>query len=187
MSSNIITRTAVFADMEIRGSDGRTVHGIAMPFDTPTEIKDHHGEYTEVFRHGAFKRTLAERGAGKVKVLLNHDMTKPPLGRLHSAREDTDALRIEAHIAKTAAGDEALELVREGALDSFSIRFLPVRERWGKGNLREHNEVKLYEVSLVTFPAYEGARIAGVRAAQPYDPDLDPDIIARRFRLAHLL
>lgn len=190
---NIITRTAAFADIELRGSDGRTIHGIAVPFDQPTQIQDSIGaSYTETFRRGAFARTLSERGASRVKLLAVHDSRSFPLGRLSSAVEDAAGLRIEARVSATQAGDEALELVRDGALDAFSIGFVPVAtgDRWDQRRSSvERLEVKLHEVSLVPFPAYSGAVIAGVRSADqsPYDPDLDPEFLARQFRLAQLL
>jgi len=190
--NSIITRTAAFADIEVRGIDGRTVHGIAVPFDQPTEINDMHGRYTETFRRGAFTRTLTERGASRVKLMAVHNMRTFPLGRLSSAVEDAGGLRIEARVSATQAGDEALELVRDGALDAFSIGFATVAtgDRWNRTRTAvERLEVKLHEVSLVPFPAYAGALIAGVRTADsaPYDADLDPEFITRQLRLARLL
>ena len=46
------------ADLEVRG-DGRTVVGIACPFDAPTEIRDGSGRYLERFKRGAFATTHA--------------------------------------------------------------------------------------------------------------------------------
>jgi hypothetical protein len=51
------------ADLEIRG-DGRTVAGIAVPFDEPTPIRDSFGGYTEVFRRGAFDAGTSRGGCG---------------------------------------------------------------------------------------------------------------------------
>lgn len=184
-----LVRTAAFADLELRG-DGRTIVGIAVPFDQPTEIASYGGTYTETFRRGAFTRTLTERGASRIKLLAIHDSTTMPLGRLSSATEDATGLRIEARVSQTQAGDEALQLVADGALDAFSIGFAPVPagDRWNATRTAvERVEVKLHEVSLVPFPAYAGAVITGVRACQPYDPNLDPDVLARHLRLAHLI
>lgn len=204
MTEPVLTRTAPLADLELRGSDGRTVVGLAVPFDVPTEIRDPMGSYVESFKRGAFARTLAERGAARVKLVAVHDYRKLPLGRLTQAVEDTAGLRIEARISATAAGDEALELVRDGALDSFSIGFAPVAggDRWSRDRTSvERIEVRLHEVSLVPFPAYETALIAGVRHAAPgphiSDPlarldalarpvvadfTIDAEALARRFR-----
>ncbi len=189
--NSIITRTTAFTDIEFRGVDGRTIHGIAVPFDQPTEIGgEFGGTYTETFRRGAFARTLTERGANRVKLLAVHNSRSFPLGRLSSAVEAQAGLLIEARVSATQAGDEALELIRDGALDAFSIGFAPVPtgDVWnGSRTSVERTEVKLHEVSVVAFPAYAGALIAGIRSAEPYDPDLDPEIIARQIRLAQLL
>lgn len=148
-------------DLEVR-SDGRTVHGVAVPWDTPARVNDGFGPYTETFRRGSFERTIRERGH-KVKALANHDRRSLPLGRAHVVREDAAGLYTELRVSKTRAGDEALELVRDGALDAFSVGFLPVKQVDGPDGLVERTEVRLNEVSLVAFPAYDGAAIAGVR------------------------
>ena len=187
----MINRSSAIADIELRG-DGRTVHGIAVPFDTPTEIREFGGSYTETFRRGAFTRTLAERGANRIKLMAVHAAASFPLGRLSSAVEDAAGLRIEARLSATQAGDEALQLVRDGALDAFSIGFSPVTggDRWDRARSAvERLQVRLHEVSLVAFPAYDGAVIDGIRSAdgRPYDPDFDPEFVARQFRLATFL
>ena len=118
------TRTLLAADLELR-SDGRTVVGLAVPFDTPTFIPSLRAE--EAFDRGAFTRTISERG-DRIKLLAQHDTRSLPLGRLTSLREDTAGLFVEGRISETQAGDEAIALVRDGALDSFSIGFSPVRD-----------------------------------------------------------
>lgn len=174
---------AFHADLEVRG-DGRTVVGIAVPFDAPAGIRDHSGEYVEVFRRGSFARTIAERG-DRVKFLAQHDRRTLPLGRAQTLREDASGLYGEFRVSKTQHGDEALELIRDGALDAFSIGFRPVRDKWNNDrSMVERTEARLDEVSAVAFPAYDGALIAGVRsglfggdardllAALTADPDL---------------
>ncbi len=58
-------------------------------------------------------------------------------------------------------GDEVIELVRDGALDSFSVGFSPKDERRLPDGTVARVEVKLNEVSVVVSPAYAGALIAG--------------------------
>ncbi len=155
---------ASHADLELRG-DGRTVVGIAVPYDSPTFIRDATGSYTEVFRRGAFAKTIAERG-DKVKFLAQHDRRSMPLGRATLLREDAAGLYGEFRVSATQAGDEALELIRDGALDGLSIGFRPINQKVSKDrSMVERTEAGLDEVSAVTFPAYDGAVIAGVRAA----------------------
>jgi HK97 family phage prohead protease len=150
------------ADLEIRG-DGRTVVGIAVPYDAPTPIRDHQGTYQEVFRRGAFAKTIQER-ASKVKLLAQHNRQNLPIGRPSLLREDATGLYMEARISATRDGDEILELVRDGVLDSFSVGFRPVQDRWNAArDFVERTEARLDEVSVVAFPAYDGALISGVR------------------------
>lgn len=165
MSGEILTRVQPIADLEIRG-DGRTVVGVAMPFDTPAEIREGVDRFVEVFRRGAFEKTIRERG-DRVKALAQHDARALPLGRATKLTEDARGLQAEIRISRTRAGDEALTLVKDGALDSFSIGFSPVRDQWSNdGSKVERLEVSLREVSLVAFPAYEDARVLAVRGAR---------------------
>jgi HK97 family phage prohead protease len=150
------------------------VVGIAMPWDSPTGIRDMTGAYTEVFRRGAFARTIAERGPGKVKFLAQHNHQALPLGRAQVLREDPVGLYVELRASKTAQADEVLELVRDGALDALSIGFRPDQDRWNRARtLVERLSVRLAEVSAVTVGAYDGAVISGVRSVVPYDPEID--------------
>jgi HK97 family phage prohead protease len=147
--------------------DGRTVHGIAVPFDTPTPIRDAMGTYEEVFTRGSFSKTLQERGS-RVKLLAHHDRQRL-LGGRPRLWEDDDGLHIEARIAATRDGNDILELVREGALDSFSIGFSPDVDDWSDDRSSvTRRAVRLHEVSLVPFPAYDGAVVAGVRTSDDH-------------------
>jgi HK97 family phage prohead protease len=182
-----LTHRSWGGDLELRGGDGRTIVGIAAPFNAPTNITDHRGSYQEVIRPGAFARTIVERGPNRVKILAQHDARSLPLGRATALREDAAGLYLEARISKTAAGDEALELIKDGALDGLSIGFDVPKdgERWS-GNLRELLGVRLFECSVVTFGAYPSALITGVRSAPEtiaYDPNFDPDFLRRRLSL----
>ncbi|MGB3359873.1 MAG: HK97 family phage prohead protease [Rhodococcus qingshengii] len=181
MQHQTLTR-ALSSDLEIRSSgDGRTVHGIVVPFDSPSDIRDYDGEYTETFKRGTFARSIAEAGY-RVKLLAQHNRQTMPLGRAMSLREDAAGLYGEFRVSATQAGDEVLELIRDGALDSFSVGFTPIRETWNRNKTeRTHYEAKLNEVSVVNFPAYESAKIAGIRAAQL--PQLDSQQLAARLGL----
>ena len=150
-------------DLEVRASgDGRTIAGIVVPYERVARVSDGGPSYDEMFRRGAFAKTIRERG-DRVKLLSQHNSRTNPLGRAVELREDNAGLYGEFRVSKTQAGDEALELVRDGALDSFSVGFAPVNHVT-EGGVKVRTEVKLREASLVTFPAYEDAMITGVRS-----------------------
>jgi HK97 family phage prohead protease len=149
-------------DMEVRGREGRTVTGLLVPFDRPTTIGTKAGSFTEVIRAGAF-RDVERRPPLYAMHRHNLDM---PIGRFEVLREDTRGLYGEAPIATTAAGDEALELVRAGVLDSFSVGFnsVPDGDRWSRDRRSvERLRVHLREASLVAIPAYADAVVESVR------------------------
>ena len=157
-----ITR-AFAGDLSIRADrEGRTVTGIVVPFDVEARVSDGGQPYRERFRRGAFARTIQHRG-DKVKLLMQHDHAEP-IGRATLLREDAAGLYGEFAVSAVPSGDQALELVRDGVIDSFSVGFSPVRaERDGDVTVR--TEVALREASLVTFPAYDDARVLALRAA----------------------
>ena len=107
-----------------------------------------------------------------MKFLYQHQHDEP-IGRAVELRDDAAGLFGAFRVAKTSKGDEVLELLREGVLDSFSIGFRPIDPAPGDPlNINEpvvRVKAGLRETSVVTFPAYAGALIAGVRAIEPTD------------------
>ena len=155
-----------FLPLELRagGGDGRTVGGLVVPYNTPTEIRDKSGAYTETFRPGAFAKTIAERGT-KVKLLASHSQSTLPIGKATSLVDRSDGLHGEFYVSRTQAGDDALELVRDGALDAFSVGFEPVKDEWSRDRVTvDRVEARLWEVSLVAIPAYETALVSSLRS-----------------------
>ncbi len=153
-------------ELEVRSNgDGRTIYGLAVPFNTKTRVHERGRTYTETIRPGSFTRTLNERGAAKVKFRVQHDNETLPIGRAVSLVEDPAGLVGEFRVSETTKGDEVLELVRDGVLDGLSIGFRPIRDRWSndRGSV-ERVEVALHEVSVVETPAYAAAAITGVRS-----------------------
>lgn len=152
------------ADIEIRSDgSGRTVHGILVPYGQVARVSDGGPAYEEEFAPGAFSRDLAARAGnwGGVKFLYQHN-SKEPIGRAIELREDGSGLYGAFKVSNTSRGEEALELLRDGVLDSFSIGFRPVEEQQ-RGRIVVRTRAALRETSLVTFPAYAGALVAGVR------------------------
>lgn len=151
------------ADLAVRSdSEGRTIHGIIVPFGQVARVSDGGPAYDETFQAGAFSKAINEGTAARVKLMTMHDYSKLPIGRAVLLREDSAGLYGEFKVADTQAGNEALALVRDGALDSFSIGFRPVKHV-KRGAVTVRTEVAIREASLVTFPAYPAALVGGVR------------------------
>ena len=135
--------------------EGRIFRGYAATWD-----KDQGGD---IIVPGAFAKTIAERGM-KCRVMYNH---KTLIGRPLELREEEKGLYTEGKISKTRAGDEVLELMRDGALDTMSITYsVPAgkAEYDEKQDARILKEIKLYEFGPVDFPMNEAAIITGVKS-----------------------
>ena len=145
-------------DVKALGGDGGFT-GYASVFG---ELDDQN----EIVASGAFTRSLAKwrRQARTPALLWMHDPTQP-IGVWQSIREDANGLRVEGRLAvRTQKGGEAYELLKLGALTGLSIGYRVVRSRSdAKRRARILTDVDLFEISLVTFPANDAARISEVK------------------------
>lgn len=149
-------------DIEVRaGGDGRTVHGIAVPYGRAQRINS---TLTEQFAPGAFN--AAVRSAHRVPFARDHlPMGGTLIGRLTELRDDTAGLYFEARVAQTVAGDETLALLRDGALDQVSIGFRAKQDRRLPDGTVERVTADLRELAVVLEGAYgQHAMAMGVRA-----------------------
>lgn len=160
-------------------SDG-TIRGYASLFGRP----DNGGDRVEP---GAFRRSLARRGAAGVRMLWQHDPARP-IGIWTRLAEDSLGLFAEGRLAlRSGAGREAFELVRAGAIDGLSIGFhtrraAPLRDGRARRSLVE---LDLWEISIVTFPMQEAARVTQTRGFGLPARDLSARLVdaARRLLL----
>ncbi|ADU50163.1 phage prohead protease, HK97 family [Thermaerobacter marianensis DSM 12885] len=140
-----------------------TVEGYASTWD-----RDEDGD---VIVKGAFKKTIQERvPAGKVKLLDSHRWdSQHVLGTVVEAREEDHGLWIKAIFSGSAEAQAVRQKVLEGHLTAFSIGFESLRDEIKADEqgrpTRYIYEVKLYEVSIVPFPANENAVIMAAKQA----------------------
>lgn len=153
-----------YRNADLSAGAGRTVYGILMPYGQVAEVSDGFGAYRERFEFGAFSRSISQR-SGKVRLFDSHNRAKLPLGRAVELTEQSDGLHGSFLLANTRDADDALELIRSGAVD-FSVGFRPIRER-RDGAVTVRLECALLETSLTGCPAYEGAQVQGVRSGRP--------------------
>lgn len=122
--------------------------------------------YRDIVKRGAFEKTLAEsESKGRaVPILWQHDAAKP-IGVYTELKEDEHGLYVEGQLnMDVQQAREALSLLRQKALSGISIGYNSVRyDTDVKSGVRRIYELKLYEASLVTFPACDGARVTDVK------------------------
>lgn len=161
--------TRAGSPIELRAADdGVTVEGHAAVFDQDANIG---GWFIERFAPGAFAESL-KRG-DDVVFLVNHDGL--PLARTRSGTLELaeDARGLHVRSALEAADPDVAQIVpkmQRGDLDKMSIAFVAVRQEWdesGEIPVRTIHQADLYDVSIVTSPAYEGTDI-GLRALETY-------------------
>lgn len=167
------------------GSDTekREIKGLAVPFNTPTQIAP---GFSEQIAPGAI--TPDPRG---VKLFWLH---QEPIGTVTECRETDSGLEISAKISKTSTGLDAWELVKDTAITQFSIGFRQISYEDTETDgeiLRTQTEVELKEVSLVPFPAYEATEITEIRsqkeeAKMEKETNTDVDLTAIRSDIVDL-
>jgi uncharacterized protein len=129
------------------------ITGYAAVFNRPSENL---GGFVEIIRPGAFAKTIQTED---IRALWQHN-PEYVLGRTKNGtlrlREDEIGLRIEIDAPDTQIGRDAVASIQRGDVDQMSFMFEVVADEWEQGApvKRTLVEVKLYDVSPVTFPAY---------------------------------
>ena len=120
--------------------------------------------YQEVVAAGAFKESLDSR----MPALLWQHRSGEPIGVYTTVKEDNIGLYLEGKLAlKTARGAEAYELLKMGAISGLSIGFVTREDSYDRvTGVRTLKKLDLWEVSLVTFPANDSARVANVKSIE---------------------
>lgn len=154
--SRVEHRAFPLAGVEIRANDNEPprIVGHAAIFNSLSEDL---GYFREKIAPGAFAKTIQE---ADVRALFNHDPNFV-LGRTKSGTlklaEDERGLAVEIIPPDTAWARDLMETMRRGDIDQMSFGFQVVKEEWeGDANnpVRVLKEVRLFDVSVVTYPAY---------------------------------
>jgi len=157
-------RTIAYSNLEVRAeNDGNTLVGYAAIFDSPSEPLP----FTEYVKRGAFSKTLND--GADVRLLIDHEGV--PLARSKSGtlalEEDERGLRVEADLdPNNPDAARIISAMKRGDLNQMSFAFRTIKDNWSDDRkVRELREVQLFDVSVVTFPAYEET-VAELRNAQ---------------------
>ena len=158
MIANSVTLDAAQGDEQ-----PRTISGIAVPYGVDAVVM-------------GGQRVRIEQGAlptdGPAPRLLEDHDTGRIVGKV-TAREDTpEGMLFEAQIAKTTAGDDLVELLKMGALDSVSVG-IEATDYEMDGRTMVVKAADWEELSVVYKPAFSGAQITKIAAAE--DAEATPD------------
>ncbi|SFK44390.1 hypothetical protein SAMN03159338_4267 [Sphingomonas sp. NFR04] len=139
-------------DTKSIGDDG-TVEGLAIGYGNV----DHGGDQV---MPGAITASLA--GRKSLPMLLYHDQ-KRPAGVWNSWQETSEGLLVKGKFAMSSpTGKEAYGLTKDGAIGGLSMGFKTLKQRM-EAKTRQLIEVALHEISLVTIPMNDRARVISVK------------------------
>lgn len=129
--------------------------------------------YGDVVKPGAYTKTLQERG-NKVPMLWQHK-TDLPIGEL-TLEDRPDGLWCKGQLlmADTVA-QRAYLFIKAKIVKGLSIGFESIKDSIENG-VRQLSEIKLYEGSIVTFPANESALIASVKGRGEMKGDFNEEL-----------
>lgn len=132
----------------------RTIEGWASVYDYVDSQKD-------IVVRGAFARSLK---GGKPAMLWQHRQDSP-IGVWDVAEETDKGLLVRGRILDTTLGNDVYKLAKAGAVKGLSIGYTPKRQEFDRDKgTRKLLEVDLHEVSLVTFPANDRAKVVRVKS-----------------------
>jgi HK97 family phage prohead protease len=125
-------------------------------------VFDHIDRQQDIILSGAF--TSAVREPENVKLLWQHDVTQP-IGKIVHIEEDDIGLYVEGRLLlDVQKGAEAYSLLKNDAISGLSIGYNVKDSVYDhETDLRIIRSIDLYEISLVTFPANERAKVASVK------------------------
>jgi len=188
-----VERRAVVAKPEFRATEtgNGTAVGYAAVFNQDADIG---GWFTERIAPGAFTETLAS--GADVLAFFDHDSGRI-LGRASAKTlrlsQDAKGLAVEIDLPPTSDGGDVSALLQRGDLAGMSFGFQVTKQEWDETvdpPLRTITGIELFEVSIVSMPAYSGTSVAlrsleAARAqAEPEKDKRAADAAAARRRVA---
>lgn len=163
-------RRVVEVPVEARANeDGeRRLSGYAALYNTETRIGSY---FREVLEPGAFRAAL-DRG-DDVRALFNHD-ANVVLGRSKAGTltlsEDDRGLRYDVLLPDTQTARDLWTSVQRGDISQSSFAFTVDAEEWREMSsdvpLRVVKSVRLFDVSPVTYPAYQETTVSARSQAE---------------------
>lgn len=164
-------RFGTLTGVEVRTNADGTVRvgGHAAVFDTATQIGPPGIGFEERIAPGAFKKTISD--GADVRLLFNHNpdlvLARTKSGTL-TLSEDKVGLAVAADLAPTTVGRDLAILLQRGDVSQMSFGFQVVKDIWetqrgsdgSDHEVRTILEARLFDVSAVTYPAYDETDLA---------------------------
>lgn len=175
MDSKKEYRTLPMTQLRTAESDGKSViEGHAAVFDSWSETLGGLFPFKEKVRAGAFRKSIDK---DDIRALFNHDANHV-LGRNRAGTleliEDDKGLLVRIYPPDTQWARDLQTSIARGDITQMSFGFTVEKDEWDTAagvDTRELVEVRLFDVSPVTFPAYTQTDV-GVRAFEAYKAEV---------------
>jgi HK97 family phage prohead protease len=141
----------------------------AMTFTGYGAVFNNVDEGGDMIAPGAFRKSLAEFKRRKMlpPMLMQHDQRKLPIGVWDALVEDETGLKADGRLLDTSTGLDVYKAMKAGAISGLSIGYRPrvvAMGRTASEPFRTIKELDLVEISVVTMPMNDLARVSGVKA-----------------------
>ena len=169
------------APLEFKFADDSATPGTFEGYGAFFANKDSYGD---VIQKGAFKDSLKEWKAKKKMppMLAQHggwmmtDMDAIPIGKWESLSEDDSGLYVKGRLInlETERGKNIHGAMKEGVLDGMSIGYRAKEFSYGTKPdepRRTLKRIDIVEISVVTFPANDKARVQAVKSLRDLDSE----------------
>lgn len=118
----------------------------------------------DIIEKGAFSNTIRE-DFDRIKILALHNDCWLPVGKPLELREDEKGLYIRGKISDTSMGRDIQTLMKDGVLNELSIGYDAVVFDFDSDTgVRHLKEIRLWEVSIVTWAMNDQAKIDEVKS-----------------------
>ena len=194
MKNNKETR---LAEVRFEENEGKMIlEGYAIVFEQETLIGDQERGFKEVISRTALTDTFMK----DVPLKYNHMDSFLILARTKNKslvlEVDNIGLKVHAELIDTHSNEDVYKMVRSGLLDKMSFAFTVKKQSWdrsGKIPVRRIESIdRLYDVSVVDLPAYEGTSIYSrsldlveteLRALEEADRDEKAKVIKQKINI----
>lgn len=177
--TDLLSTEAQDAPIVVRSEEGRLIDLRIVPWG----VVGRTAQGPERIRRGAFRGTRAEEVSLEAIGPHGLDPGVRLVGRAIALEDREDGQYGTFRVSRTAAGDELLELARDGVYRGASAVFEPGRSELARDGITERISGRLRRVGIVERGAYEGAAVLAVRGAEdrsmpetePRTPEPDPE------------
>lgn len=156
------------------GNTGREYKSVSFELESADTQTGEFSGYASVFGNvddggdivekGAFAKTIVEDFA-RIKILALHNGSWLPVGKPLELREDDHGLFIRGKISDTSMGRDIQTLLKDGVLNELSIGYDAIDyEINEETHVRHLKQIKLWEVSIVTWAMNDQATIDDVKS-----------------------